>query len=407
MISVEEAGNLVSEHSSFRDLCRTPIGDAHGLVLHEEIVCTTDSPPFDKAQVDGYAVRCLDMPQPGVILDVMDEVTAGQVPARPVTAGTATRIMTGAPIPPGADAVVMVERTEMVADTADSSANRVRVDDSPRSGQNILRRGESMRSGDVVLRPGHLLRGIEIGLLAELGVTEVQVYRRPTVAIISTGNELVPLDQTPSDGQIRNSNGPMLESLVREAGGQPVSIGIARDTQEDLVASISRGLESDVLLLSGGVSAGILDLVPQVLQQLGVEKVFHKVHLKPGKPLWFGARRREQREHLVFGLPGNPVSSLVCFHLFVRPALAKLAGRSTEIAGIATAKLAVPFRHRGDRPTFFPGRTRRDRNDLVVEPLGWRGSADLRTLVDADALICIHPGDHDLPANSPVTIRWL
>jgi molybdopterin molybdotransferase len=186
-----------------------------------------------------------------------------------------------------------------------------------------------------------------------------------------------------------------------------VSLGIVRDTLDDLTAAIRTGLENDVLILSGGVSAGVLDLVPQVLKQLQVEQVFHKVRLKPGKPLWFGTRRSEDREQLVFGLPGNPVSSLVCFHLFVRPALARLAGRSEGPAPLATARLTEPFQHRGDRPTFFPGRTRRSASGREVEPLRWRGSADLRTLADADVLICLQPGEYELTAGTAIEVMEL
>lgn len=406
MISVEEALAKIHEHATPQSSQQIPTSGAAGFVLKGPIHCTTDSPPFDKSQVDGFAVRTSDIQQAGSVLRIVEEIMAGQVPKMSVLPGTTIRIMTGAPVPAGADAIVMVERTELVEGGV-SEGPLVRISESPRSGQNILLRGESMRVGDVVLRAGHALRAIEIGLLAELGVTSIEVYRQPTVAILSTGDELVSFDHSPGPGQIRNSNGPMLEALVREAGAQPNGIGIARDNLPELTATIRTALNSDVVLLSGGVSAGVLDLVPGVLQELGVQEIFHKVHLKPGKPLWFGSLGQGEQRHLVFGLPGNPVSSLVCFYLFVRPALASLAGRDDTSVSTAKAKLSVPFRHRGDRPTYFPARARQVNGDLFVKPLGWRGSSDLRTLVDANALICLEPGNYDLLENSPVKIHWL
>lgn len=407
MIRVEDAWRLVEQHLERRSSGSQSVTQAHGLVLDEEIISTIDSPSYDKAQVDGFAVRCEDVQKPGETLRIAEEITAGQVPTLALTGHTATRIMTGAPVPVGADAVVMVERSELIRGGESGDQWVVRILETPRFGQNIMRRGEAMRQGDVVLTRGHLLRSIEIGLLTELGRTVVNVILKPTVGIISTGNELVSGDQTPGPGQIRNSNGPMLESLVREASGETLSLGIVRDTEADLTAAIRRGLECDVLLLSGGVSAGVLDLVPRVLTLLGVDEVFHKVQLKPGKPLWFGVQQNRRLKNLVFGLPGNPVSSLVCFEIFVRPALARMAGRSEQIFR-STAELKAPFRHRGDRPTFYPGRTQRDRaqDRLTVQPLGWRGSADLRTLADADVLICFEPGDYDLPAGASVSVRW-
>jgi molybdopterin molybdotransferase len=406
MIGVDEALQLVEQHAVPRAAHRLAAAEALGAVLDEDIVSTIDSPPYDKSQVDGFAVRCDDLSKSPAELRVLEEVTAGQTPTRPVIPGTATCIMTGAPIPDGSDAVVMVERTSVVPGNA-TIPSRVCIQESPRAGQNILRRGEAMRAGDVVLRRGHGIRSIEIGLLAELGVTDVRVTSRPTAAIISTGNELVHADETPGPGQIRNSNSPMLEAMVREAGAEARPLGIVRDTEADLIAAIRRGLECDVLLLSGGVSAGVLDLVPPVLRQLGVKEIFHKVQLKPGKPLWFGVHEQSGSSKLVFGLPGNPVSSLVCFELFVRPALARMAGKAGNCC-IESAELTQAFRHHGARPTFFPGRTvRKSGAGLLVEPLKWRGSADLRRLADADVLICFEAGDYELPAGSAVKVRRL
>jgi molybdopterin molybdotransferase len=271
-----------------------------------------------------------------------------------------------------------------------------------------MRRATSMAAGDVVLRSGHLLRPIELGVLAEVGRTEVRVVPRPRVAVLATGNELVPPEVKPGAGHIRNSNSPMLVAAARAAGAESFDLGIARDQLDSMQAMIAKGLEADVLVLSGGVSAGVLDLVPSVLKSLGVEQVFHKISIKPGKPLWFGVLRRERKNQdgeqgdtLVFGLPGNPVSSLVGFELFVRPALARLAGREFA-AEYVSARLAAAFTHRGDRPTYHPAELKADAEQAVATPLRWKGSADLRTLSAANALLVFPAGDYTLAAGDEV-----
>jgi molybdenum cofactor synthesis domain-containing protein len=220
----------------------------------------------------------------------------------------------------------------------------------------------------MVLQSGKVLRAIEIGLLAEVGHETVHIIPTPRVAVLATGNELVPAGSVPGPGQIRNSNGPLLEGLVSQAGGMSIPLGIARDEPADLQGHIELGLERDILLLSGGVSAGVLDLVPQVLAELGVEQIFHKVNLKPGKPLWFGVKRHPEqgRQTLVFGLPGNPVSGLVCFELFVRPAIEKLSGREPRGLPRVTAILTQEHKQRGDRPTYWPAQLR---NGILLEGL--------------------------------------
>ena len=327
MITVEEALVLVRGRIRSKPPVTVALADALGLVLAEDVASDVDSPPFDKSIVDGYAIVADDLRDGVARLAILEEVTAGAVPRATVVPGSTTRLMTGAPIPPGADTVVMIERSEIVSDRGGRDMVLLR-DANIRAGRNILGRGSAMRAGEVVLRREARLRPVEIGLLAEIGRTQVEVVPRPTVAILPTGNELVEPDEQPSPGQIRNSNGPMLAAVVRQAGAEPIALAVARDDETDLRQKISAGLAADVLLLSGGVSAGVLDLVPKVLVELGAEEVFHKVSVKPGKPLWFGVARRDGRETLIFGLPGNPVSTFVCFELFVRPAIEGLSGRS-------------------------------------------------------------------------------
>ncbi|MEQ8789164.1 MAG: molybdopterin molybdotransferase MoeA [Pirellulaceae bacterium] len=411
MLEVAEALQRVLAETRAKSPRTVPLSDALGMVLAEDAVSDVDSPPHDKALMDGYAVLAADAHTGPVELRVLEQVAAGATPAQTVVPGAATRIMTGAPIPDGADAVVMVEQTEPLGvENANSAADvpvRVRINASRvDSGQNIMRRAASMRRGEVVLNSGRLLRPMEIGLLAEVGRAEVRVVPRADVAVLSTGDELVPADSLPGGGQIRNSNGPMLRAMVERAGGRAVDLGIGRDEEAELRRLVALGLQHDVLVLSGGVSAGVLDLVPRVLASEGVEQVFHKVHLKPGKPLWFGIRRRQPHDTLVFGLPGNPVSSLVCFELFVRPAIAALAGERND-APVQTATLAAAHRQRGDRPTYWPARRSSDVRSVSVTPLNWKGSADLRTLADADCLIYFPPGEREYAVGDEVEIRSL
>lgn len=399
MISVDEALTRVLHATGELVAVNLPATAALGRKLAEDVTSDIDSPPWDKSMVDGYAVVAADVATEGVTLTVLEEITAGNVPTRMVANGTCSRIMTGAPLPEGADAVVMIERTQLAAD------DRVRIDATARPEQNVLRRAAAMRCGEVVIRAGQTIRPIEVGLLAEVGRTSIRVVRPPRVAILTTGDELVDAGEVPAPGQIRNSNGPMLEALVTAAGAEAVPLGIARDTAADLRTKIAQGLECDVLLLSGGVSAGVLDLVPKTLAELGVREVFHKVNLKPGKPLWFGtavgqAAGLPENAHgrpaacptLVFGLPGNPVSTLVCFGLFVKPALAKLAGK-TDHAYARPAALTEDFQQRDARPTYFPAVLSHQEQCYRVTPLAWRGSADLRALADANCLVYFPGGE--------------
>ena len=390
MLTVEAALEHVAREVRPLDCESVVAAEAVGRVLAEDVVSDVDSPPHDKSIVDGYAVRSADLETRPITLTVLEEVVAGAVPTKPVTPGTATRIMTGAPVPDGAEAIVMVESTQILP----GEPQRVVVDSPPlAAGRNVLRRGASMRQGEVVLRAGHVVRPVEIGLLSEVGRTSARVVRQPSVAVFSTGNELVPPGDRPSAGQIRNSNGPMLLAAVRRAGGKAIDLGIGRDEPDELHRLIVAGLSSDMLVMSGGVSAGVLDLVPGRLRELGVREVFHKVRIKPGKPVWFGVREVPGHRTLVFGLPGNPASSLVGFELFVGPAIRALSGRPFTPPATFAARLAGGFDHRGERATYYPARLTATADGLLAEPLPWQGSADLRTLSQADGLIHFPAGE--------------
>lgn len=391
MLTVHTAQELVLRHT--RVLPAETVTLEAGLlgrVLAEDIVSDLDSPPFDKALVDGYAVQSGDAGDRVVVA----EITAGAEWSRPLSPGEAARIMTGAPLPPGADAVVMQERVQPL------DAGRIRLTEAVRPGQNVMPRGREMRRGETVLRRGQILRPQEFGLLATVGKTAVSVVRRPLVGVLSTGDELIEPNRLPVGAQIRNSNAVMLAGQVLHAGGVPHLLGICRDEPEQLRQHIHGGLQYDMLLLSGGVSAGKLDLVPKVLTDLGVEAIFHKVAMKPGKPLFFG----KGETCLVFGLPGNPVSALVGFELFVRIALNVQRGASDPMPRLATARLEATWQHTSDRPTYHPCRLRRTPSGWFARPLPWFGSPDLRTVCESDGFCVFDPGTRRYEAGETVVI---
>jgi molybdopterin molybdotransferase len=399
MLSVDEAIAAVGRQVSPLAPRRTPLAELLGLRLAEDVASRVDSPPFDKALVDGFAIATYD---DSAQLRVVELVTAGHVPQLAVTPGTTIRVMTGAPLPAGADAVVKWEDCELVND-----ATLVNPRELAKPGLCVLRKGAAFHTGERLLRAGVSVGPLDVALLAEIGQSEVLATPRPRVGVLPTGDELVAAHEACGPGQIRNSNGPMLLAAAQKAEATPVDLGVARDTPEDLRVKIARGLECDVLLVSGGVSAGVKDLVPGVLAELGVEQHFHKVRVKPGKPLWFGTRKADGRTTLVFGLPGNPVSTYVTFVLFVAPALRKLAGGRERPDVPEAYPITAPFRHRGGRPTYHPCRLAYPDKTPWLEPLDWKGSADLATLTRAQYLAVLPEGDYVLAAGDKVTAIWL
>jgi molybdopterin molybdotransferase len=403
MISVEQAQRSVGSVASPLVAVQRPLADSLGHVLAEEVISDIDMPPFDKSLVDGFAVRLDDLPQGRGQLSVVDEIVAGSpgwTDDRSLGVGQAVRIMTGAPIPPKSDAVVMVERT------ASTEGGGVAVEDSQfRAGQNIMRRGMELTNGQTVLHAGSPIRPAEIGVLAAVGRASVSVYPRACVAIVCTGNELVDVDRRPGSGQIRNSNGPVLSALVARTGGTPRYLGVARDTAEEIERYVGEGLQSDIVVLSGGVSAGTLDLVPGVLQKLGVREVFHKVNMKPGKPIWFGVAARYPTAGtsqvgesapplLVFGLPGNPVSVMACFELFVAPAIRRMMGFSNPGPYTLCAVLTEDRSSRSDRPTYWPAWVEQSKDGPVVRLVAWKGSPDLRATTEANCFAIFPAGEY-------------
>jgi molybdopterin molybdotransferase len=384
------AGVLGTEH--------VPLEQARGRATAEDILAPSDLPPFDNSMVDGYAVRAASVggasEQLGLSLPILMEIPAGSWPARTLQAGEAARIFTGAPIPEGCDAVVMVEDTE----ESEDEPGRVTLRH-PGSGSYIRRRGSDIAAGSVAIPAGLTLGAGELGLLAALNITEIPVVRLPRIGILSTGDELIPVGQTAlQPGQIRDSNGPALVAAIEEAGGVVVGRAHAKDTPEAVAEAFARLSDCDVLISSGGVSVGDHDHVKAVLETQGTLD-FWRIAIKPGKPLAFG----KLGGALFFGLPGNPVSSLVTFELFVRPLLRKLAGHVRVQRPQVTVTLAVPLPHAPGRREFV--RASVD-SSLHATPTGLQGSHRTSSMVGADVLVIAHEdhGDYPMGATLPALV---
>jgi molybdopterin molybdotransferase len=352
---------------------------AAGKVLAEEITADRDYPPFARSARDGFAIRAADVPGD---LQVIGEVRAGEVYNGAVGMGQAVEIMTGAPLPDGADAVVMVEHTER-------EGNRVRVGRALKPGENFNARGVEVRTGEFVLHVGQRLGFAEIAQLAmvgRIGAGEcVPVYRKPRVAIVPTGDEIVEAGARPEPFQIRNSNAWSMAVQVERAGGDPHILPIARDNYESTRTLIEKGLESDLLVLSGGVSAGKYDIVERVLADLGAQFFFDRVLIQPGQPLVFGTARGK----FFFGLPGNPASTMVTFEVFARAAVELLGGANESSLRLLQARLSKELRQKPGLTRFLPARVSVDGSTVAPEP--WQGSGDVGALSRANAFLVTEP----------------
>ena len=405
MLTVEEALAAIVHHVIPGAATATPLADSLHLVLAEDLTTPHDSPPFDKSMMDGFAVSSSSFhSDEKKTLRVMETITAGTVPSERVGSDTASRIMTGAIIPDGADCVVPIERVNF--DEAEPQYVTI-ADEKVSAEGNILRQGVLAKTGQSLMKAGTLLEPQHIAVLAEFGVAHVPTFRRPTVAVLATGDELLPIDEPLMPGRIRNSNEPMLVSQARRANATAIPLGVARDNRDDLRSHIAAGLKHDFLLLSGGVSAGTLDLVPSELAAAGVQQVFHGIEMKPGKPLWFGQLKTTDHSCWVFGLPGNPVSSMVCFELFVRTALRTYAGWHSPTPQPTLARLTESVTVKGGRPTYFPCQLDLSDEGLQATPVAWGGSADLRSTADANGMCLLMPLPQSYaPGDMVAAIRW-
>ena len=354
---------------------QVPALEAAGRVLAETVTADRDYPPFARSARDGFAIRAADVPGE---LTVIGEVRAGEVYRGSVNARGAVEIMTGAPLPEGADAVVMVEHTER-------EGSRIRVGRALKPGENFNAQGLEARRGDAVLLPGRRLGFAEIALLAMVGRECATVYRKPRVAILPTGDEIVEAGARPEPFQIRKSNAWSMAVQVARAGGEPRILPIARDNYESTCGLVQQGLEADLLLLSGGVSAGKYDIVERVLADLGAQFFFDRVLVQPGQPLVFGTARGK----FFFGLPGNPASTMVTFEVFARAAVELLSGATEASLPLLQARLAKEFRQKPGLTRFLPAQVSADGS--TVEPEPWQGSGDVGALARANAFLVTEP----------------
>lgn len=388
LLSIEEALRRVLARTAVLEGESVPVAAAAGRYLAEDVHATVDLPPFASSAMDGYAVRAEDTPGR---LPVVFRIAAGVPAERALVGGEAMAISTGGAVPPGADSVVPIE-------VVVESDNELEIPAPVEPGANVRPLGGDVRAGDLVLAAGSRLGAAQIGALAAAGIADVVVARRPRVAVLSTGTELREPGETLEPGQIYESNAPMLAAAFEGAGAAVERIGPVSDDEAEHRRALEHGLEADVLVSSGGVSVGPHDLVRRILAELGVEEDFWGVAVRPGKPLAFGVRGRT----LVFGLPGNPVSSLVGVELFVRPALLALQGATDPEPAYETARLAAPLRRNAARDELARARSRRDADGTLLEPLTGQESHMIARAAGADALVLVPAGEGELEAGDRV-----
>lgn len=397
-LSVRDAQTIVLKHVK---ACATEVVTleaALGRVLAGDIRANRDQPPYDVSAMDGFALRSADLSRVPAALSVIEDIKAGDMPVKTVAAGQCARIMTGAPVPVGADAVIRVEDTQTLAD------GRVEIGKAVKAGNDIRPLGEGMRNGQVVLSAGTEITPGVIGVLATVKAAQMQVYRRPSVAILSTGDELEGLDEPFDANKIPNSNSYALMAQCQALGIEPVLLGIARDDPEELAEFLRRGLLCDVLLVSGGSSVGVHDHVRPTLEALGVDMHFWRVEMRPGHPVAFGTKDGR----LVFGLPGNPVSSMVCFEQFVLPALRRMLGHARLFRRTLEARMAHAVKIRPGRTEFIRVVLERGQDGAyLARSTGNQSSGALISMALADGLLVVPAATSGLDAGEIGTVQLL
>ena len=382
MITVEEALDRILGSISPLGLEKVDILNALGRVLGEDIYADMDIPPNDNSAMDGYALCSGDTQgasrEAPVTLNVLEDIPAGSVPKKCVTPGKASRIMTGASIPEGADAIIRVEETEKAGKSVKIFAETVK-------GQDIRFAGEDVKDGELVISRGNIVRPAETGMMASLGRSFVYVRQRPLIAILTTGNELVDVDGKISQGKIRNSNSYSIAAQVMDCGGIPLQIGIAKDTREDLIAKFKAAMRADIIISSGGVSVGDYDLVKNVMSEVGNRMEFWQVAMRPGKPLACGTIE----DIPALGLPGNPVSSMISFEQFVRPAILKLMGHKKLFRKAIKAILKEDIKKKRGLKHFIRAQIRHEDGKFTALTTGKQGSGILKSMVRANGLIVL------------------
>lgn len=400
MIPVTEAIQIVLQQTSLLGTESVPLGDALGRILGEDIVADTDLPPFDRAQMDGYAVRAADVANTPARLRIVGESAAGAGWHNEMKAGEAVRIMTGATVPAGADAVQQVELTREV-----NGAGLVEILEPVNEGRSIVRRADEIKTGTIVLRAGEEISAAMIAALASFGYAQVKVGKQPRVAVMATGSELVNVDKNPGADQIRDSNNYTIAAYAAQCNAIVERLPLAGDETEELKREIAEAARrSNVVITSGGVSMGVYDFTKAALKELGAEIFFERVALRPGKPTVFG----RLGDALVFGLPGNPVSVTVTFNLFARTALLAMQGANDPQLKMETAVLARDLKGSIDRESYLPAVLRTDeKGTLLAEPLKWGGSSDFVAFTRATALINLPAGKKGRAAGDVVPVVCL
>jgi molybdopterin molybdotransferase len=393
LLSIEEAQRLILERVRPLEPERVRLEDAVGRVLAEDALAVVDLPPFPSSAMDGFALRASDTPG---ALPVQVRIAAGRPAPRALRAGEAMGIATGGVVPDGADAVIPVEYVV-------EHDNDVEIREVVSPGANVRPRGGDLLAGDTVVERGVVLGAAQLGALAAAGVAEVACAARPRAAVVTTGTELRPAGEPLGPGEVYEANGLILGTQLRSAGALSERLAVVADDEDAHREALARGLEFDVLVTSGGVSVGPHDLVRRVEAELGIEEVFWRVAVKPGKPVSFGVRGKT----LVFGLPGNPVSSLVGFELFVRPALLALQGHGDPLPRFVPGRLAAAARQNDARDQLLRARMRTDSDDgaVLLEPLAGQESHMIARAAGADALVLLPRGEGELAAGS--TVRYL
>ena len=401
MILVKEAQNIILEKLQPLEPENIPLLNTLGAVLQEDICAQRDNPPADNSAMDGYALRfndisSLDQNNP-LSLKVVEDIPAGQKPTKPIHPREASRIMTGAVVPGGADTVVMVEDTE-------KKNGSVSILKPQKKGSHVRKQGEDFKKGDILLSKGDLVTSSNIAIIATAGYAKLSVNRKPVVAILSTGDELVDVDAKAEDHQIINSNTYLLASQVLESGAKPMLLGIVRDRKDDIKEKLKSANKADIIVTSGGVSVGDYDFVKDAIQDLGSDIVFWKIAMKPGKPLTFSMLSKRP----LFGLPGNPVSSFVSFEQFVRPAILKMSGHTDLFRKTIRATLTEGIKKKNDGRRHFVRSTLTYINgSYSVSALSGQGSNMLASLASANSLLIIPESETELKSGQQVEVQVL
>ncbi|MCU1285236.1 MAG: molybdopterin molybdochelatase [Acidobacteriales bacterium] len=406
VLSFEEARACVEKHArnlSAQISRAVPLLDSIGRALAEDITADRDFPPFSRATRDGFALRAADLTTLPATLKVIGQVKAGSPTPTfgPIQSGTCAEIMTGAAVPAGADAIVMMEYTIRLSDDS------VQINRAVKNGENIVPAGSEARAGEILLKCGSRIGYPQIAVAASVGKSKLDVYAKPRIAILSTGDEVVDIADSPGPHQIRNSNSYSLAAQVLAAGASPEQLPIAPDESAKLRELIQRGFDSDLLLISGGVSMGKFDLVEQVLRDFNAEIFFTGALIQPGKPIVFGRIIRDNQSKYFLGLPGNPISTMVTFELFARPLMDALSGASPSPLLFAKARLKADLRPRPGLTRFLPAVLAGNHAIPEVELVGWQGSGDIVSMARANSFVVVPPDREHIAAGEDVSILQL